>query len=177
MDQIRADVLMDLLQGQHRGRDKQGSVNIHVDLTTLAGLDEHPGELGGYGPVIADIARQVAKGQPDTEWRYTIMNDEGQVISNGTTRRRPNAQLERQVEAESPTCVFPGCRMPASGCDIDHNQPWAEGGPTESENLAPLCRHDHVVRHHGWQIEQIRPGSYQWISPLGHTYRVQSRSL
>ncbi|MEX1133461.1 MAG: DUF222 domain-containing protein, partial [Acidimicrobiia bacterium] len=174
MDQIRADVLLDLLQGKQSGhtRGTRGTVDIQVDLTTLAGLAEKPGELRGFGLVIADIARQVAEEQPDSEWRYTITDDQGQVVHNGTTRRRPTADQARQVEAENPTCVFPGCRNPASECDIDHNQAWSEGGPTEVENLAPLCRHDHVIRHRGWTIKQIRPGAYQWISPLGHKYTV-----
>ena len=177
MDQIRADVLLDLLQGRQtrETQDTRATVDIRVDLNTLAGLDENPGELGGYGPVISDIARQITSEQSDSEWRYTITNEEGQVVSNGTTRRRPTSYQARQVEAENPTCVFPGCRNPASECDLDHNQAWSEGGPTEVENLAPLCRHDHVVRHHGWRIEQIRSGSYQWTSPLGHTYTVGPR--
>ena len=178
MDQIRADVLLDLLAGKHNNQNRRsrGTVDIQVDLTTLAGLVENPGELAGYGPVIADIARQVTEEQSDSEWRYTVTNDEGQVIHNGTTRRRPTADQNRQVEAENPTCVFPGCRNPAAECDIDHNQEWSEGGPTEVENLAPLCRHDHVVRHNGWTIKQARPGIYQWTSPLGHTYQVPARS-
>jgi len=178
MDQIRADVLLDLLQGRQLGhpRGNRGTVDIQVDLTTLAGLADNPGELGGYGPVIADIARQVVEEQPDAEWRYTITDDQGQVVHNGTTRRRPTINQTRNVEARNPICVFPGCRMPASECDLDHNQPWAEGGLTDPSNLAPLCRHDHVVRHHGWTIQQTRPGSYQWTSPLGSTYTVQSRA-
>ena len=174
MDQIRADVLLELLAGQqsnHIDRSR-GTVDIQVDLATLAGLTENPGELAGYGPVIADIARQVTEEQSDSEWRYTITNEEGQVVHNGTTRRRPTVHQTRNVEARNPICAFPGCRMPAAECDIDHNQPWSEGGPTDLSNLAPLCRHDHVIRHHGWKIEQLRPGTYQWISPLGHTYSV-----
>jgi hypothetical protein len=173
MDQLRADVLLDLLQGKQSDQTggTRGTVDIQVDLTTLAGLAENPGELRGFGPVIADIARQVTEEQSDSQWRYTI-TDEGQIAHIGTTRRRPGAVQTRQVEARNPTCVFPGCRMPASECDLDHNQAWSEGGPTEVENLAPLCRHDHVVRHRGWKIEQIRPGAYQWTSPLGHNYTV-----
>jgi hypothetical protein len=175
MDQIRADVLMDLLQGKKASqtRGALGTVDIQVDLTTLAGLAEEPGELRGFGPVIADIARQVTEEQPDSEWRYTITDDEGQVVHNGTTRRRPTVAQARQVEARNPTCVFPGCRMPASACDLDHNQAWSAGGPTDVENLAPLCRHDHVIRHRGWAIKQPRPGSFQWTSPLGHRYTVR----
>ena len=178
MDQIRADVLLDLLAGHQRNNSKasRGTVDIQVDLATLAGLAENPGALAGYGPVIADIARQVTEEQSDSEWRYTITNEEGQVVHNGTTRRRPTVDQTRQVEAENPTCVFPGCRMPAAECDIDHNQPWSKGGPTDPANMGPLCRHDHVVRHHGWSIKQLRPGIYQWTSPLGHTYTVPARS-
>ncbi len=62
IDQLRADVFLDLLHGtsQDHGRDR-GTVDITVDLQVLAGLSEAPGELNGYGPVIADIARQVAR--------------------------------------------------------------------------------------------------------------------
>ncbi|HEX5722443.1 MAG TPA: hypothetical protein VFZ06_06805, partial [Acidimicrobiia bacterium] len=43
-----------------------GSVELRVDLETLAGLTEAPGELSGLGPVISDIARQVAREHSDT---------------------------------------------------------------------------------------------------------------
>jgi hypothetical protein len=72
MDQLRADVMLDLLVGAdgHRRRtDKTvaavggavGVVDIRVDLATLCRLVDHPGELAGYGPVIADIARRAAE--------------------------------------------------------------------------------------------------------------------
>jgi hypothetical protein len=60
--------------------------------------------------------------------------------------------------------------MPATDCDLDHNQEWAKGGATEPGNLAPFCRHDHVIKHKGWKTRQVRPGVYQLTSPLGHTY-------
>jgi hypothetical protein len=34
--------------------------------------------------------------------------------------------------------VFPGCRMPATTCDIDHHTPWSQGGPTHTTKLDPL---------------------------------------
>jgi hypothetical protein len=176
MDQIRADVFLDLLNGRYQMHTVDrtlGGVELRVDLTTLAGLAEAPGELAGFGPVIADIARQVAGEQTDAEWRYTITDPEtGAVVHNGTTRRRPTTTQKREVQTRNPTCVFPGCRMPSTDCDIDHNREWAQGGATTPTNLAPLCRHDHTVRHRGWKIRQLRPGAYQWTSPLGHSYTV-----
>jgi hypothetical protein len=176
MDQLRADVYLDLLVGKKRwnARDgeSKGVVDIRVDLDTLSALTDHPGELSGYGPVIADIARQVAEEGERCEWRYTVSDTEsGQPVHNGTTRRRPTAAQRRSVEARSPTCVFPGCRMPATDCDLDHRIPWSEGGPTSIENLAPLCRHDHAIRHNaGWIHELLPDGDHQWTSKLGHAY-------
>jgi hypothetical protein len=146
-------------------------VDIRVDLTTLAGLDEKPGQIPGWGPVIADIARKITREQEDSEWRITITDEEGQPIGVTTTRRRPTTAQRRQVEARNPTCVFPGCRMPAGRCDLDHEHLWSETHRTSVSHLEPLCRHDHVNRHRRrWTLRQIRPGVYEWVSPLGHTY-------
>ncbi|HLF42777.1 MAG TPA: DUF222 domain-containing protein, partial [Acidimicrobiia bacterium] len=89
MDQVRTDVYLDLLNGRHLKQAKgRGMVDISVELTTLAGLDENPGELKGYGPIIADIARQVASEQSESEHRVTV-TEHGTPIWTGTTRRRP----------------------------------------------------------------------------------------
>ncbi|MEX1126905.1 MAG: DUF222 domain-containing protein [Acidimicrobiia bacterium] len=174
MDQVRADVYLDLLNGRHLKQGKgRGMVDISVELTTLAGLNDHPGDLKGYGPVIADIARQVAENQSKAEHRVTV-TEGGEPIWTGTTRRRPTTHQKRQVEARNPTCAFPGCRNPASECDIDHTIAYSQGGPTEPDNLAPLCRHDHRLKHKpGWKLQRLAPGIYQWTSPLGHTYTVE----
>jgi hypothetical protein len=178
MDQLRADVLLDLLEGRdHRSRSGRGVVDIHVDLTTLIGLSEDPAELSGYGPVIADIARQVTAAQHDSQWRYTITHPgSGQVIHNGITRRRPTASQRRHVEARNRTCIFPGCRMPAVECDLDHRIPWAQGGPTTVRHLVPLCRHHHGIRHrHGWKHRPLPNGDHHWTSRLGHTYTTSGQ--
>ena len=74
------------------------------------------------------------------------------------------------VEAMHPTCVFPGCRMPSVGCDLDHTTPHSHGGLTTDRDLAPLCRHDHCARHNGWAYQRLSNGTHRWTSPLGHTY-------
>jgi hypothetical protein len=177
MDQLRADVFLDLLSGRNldrggRGPHRKGLVDIRVDLATLAGLTETPGELAGYGPVIADIARRVTEKQNGNTWRFTVTHpDTEQPLLAGTTRRRPTAEQRRQVEAANPTCIFPGCRMPAVRSDIDHRTPHADGGPTEVDNLGPLCRHDHRIRHAaGWTYGALAAGDYKWTTGLGHTY-------
>ena len=61
--------------------------------------------------------------------------------------------------------------MPADQCDLNHEIPWVQAHRTTIRELGPLCRHDHMSHHqHGWKLKQIRPGTYQWTSPLGHSY-------
>jgi uncharacterized protein DUF222/HNH endonuclease len=186
IDQLRADVLVDLASSSHaivRGPHGEriatasngGSVEIKVDLETLARLAEHPGDLAGYGPVIAEIARNVADHQHDTPWHYTIIDSDTQrPVAGGTLRRRPTATMRRQIARLHPTCIFPGCRMPAADCDLDHTTQWSQGGPTTNDNLAPHCRHDHTLKDVGGWVYRINDdGAITWTSPLGHIYVVR----
>ena len=180
IDQLRADVFVGLLDGSYDGRTKgpgRGVVDIVVDLETLAGLAATPGEIPGWGPVIADIARKAITDQPDAEWRVAVTDpDSGAILWNGTTRRRPTAAQARHVQTRDAHCVFPGCRMPARQCDLDHIRAYAEGGPTHTANTAPLCSHDHHGNKHGnWKLRRTSKGRYVWTSPLGHVYRVPAR--
>jgi hypothetical protein len=179
LDQIRADILLDLLNGREPSQ-KHGAgavVDIRVDLTTLAGLDDNPAEIPGWGPVIADVARQVVQEQDKAKWRITVTDgDAGRPIHVGTTRRRPTASLRRKVEASALTCVFPGCRMPARDSDIDHRKAWTDGGLTQERNLEPLCRHHHWLKHAAWRLEKLVIGEYLWTSPLGLKYTVDPRA-
>jgi hypothetical protein len=171
-DQHRADVLLDLICGTENGSgSSRAGVDITVDLTTLIGLNETPGEIPGWGPVLADVARRVVADQGKSVWQVTV-TDQGQPVWAGTTRRRPDKALQRRIQVSQPTCVFPGCRMPARQSDLDHTKSWSEGGPTSSGNLAPLCRHHHRLKHRNWQLSQTAEGLYQWTSPLGHRYQV-----
>ena len=170
IDQVRCDVLLDLVDcGDGCGR--RGVIDLRVDLATLTRLSESPGEISGYGPVVADIARRVAATQVGSVWRVAVTDpDDGAVLWDGTTRRRPTGAQRRYVEARHPTCVFPGCRMPATRSDIDHTRAFAEGGPTLVSNLAPACRHDHRLREAGWKVKRGPNGTIIWTSPLGHEY-------
>ncbi|MGH8914262.1 MAG: DUF222 domain-containing protein [Acidimicrobiia bacterium] len=178
IDQIRADLYLDILTGHHQaiGHDKPvagESVEIRAELTTLLGLNDNPGQIPGWGPVLADLARQVTERQHGSEWRFTITEGD-QPIGVYTTRRRPTVTQKREVQALNPTCVFKGCRINSTDCDINHEVPWAQAHRTAARELSPLCRHDHVNHHRrGWKLKRVRPGVYRWTSPLGHVYETR----
>jgi len=174
-EQVRTDVALDLLEGvEHDGAASScGVVDIRVDLATLVCLDEGPAEIPGWGPVISDIARKVTE-RPST-WQVAVTDpDNGRLLWAGTTRRRPTTDQRRRVSIRRPRCVFPGCRTPASRADLDHTVAFAEGGPTTDDNLAPLCRHHHRMKHEaGWTLSRTYDDCYRWTSPLGCTYTVE----
>jgi hypothetical protein len=83
----------------------------------------------------------------------------------------PSPRLREQIHLTHRTCVFPGCCRPSRGCDLDHVIPWAEGGPTCSCNLVPLCRFHHRLKTHGsWTLERVGHRLFTWTSPHGRVY-------
>ena len=51
------------------------------------------------------------------------------------------------------TCGHPGCHVVFDRCDIHHVHAWERFGPTNLNNLIPLCsRHHHAVHEGGWTL-------------------------
>jgi len=97
--------------GRHRTR-----IFVTVPATTALGLADEPGELSGYGPVPAAVARRLtAVGT----WRRVATDPTtGVVLDVGRRRYTPAAALAELVVARDVTCRFPGCRQPAHRCDL-----------------------------------------------------------
>ena len=55
-------------------------------------------------------------------------------------RYRPGRRLRHLIRARNTTCTAPGCGRRATGCDLDHTDPWHHGGRTCECNLAPSCK-------------------------------------
>jgi hypothetical protein len=153
--------------GGVRPGDRRGAVDIQLKLSTLLCLDEDPGLIPGWGPVIADIARQVALDQEaNPTWLWSVTDNEGNLLHHGHTRRRPNATEKAFVKARDVTCRAPGCRQPAMRCDDDHQQEAARGGPSHRRNLCVLCRHHHRLRHErGYVYTTIYGSTGWWLTP------------
>ena len=77
------------------------------------------------------------------------------------------AHLRRAVMIRHPHCAFPGCRQPATTCDIHHLIPRSQGGPTALHNLLPLCSFHHLVVIHrwGWSLTLNPDGTTTATSP------------
>lgn len=181
MDQLRADIYLDLLRRRYKGkkmtRADLGNLDIRVTGETLTGQSDESADLNGFGPVIADIGRQVAESHDQVRQRWMLVDpDTKQPMDGGITRRRPTMSQRRKAEMLHPTCIHPGCRMPSVDCDIDHRQPWNEYHITCTADLGPMCRHHHVVRHtFGWTYRSAASGDFVFTSPFGHLYTTSGQ--
>lgn len=70
---------------------RPGVVDLQVKLTTLAGLDDDPALIPGFGVTLAPIARYIAL-DPHTRptWRWSIFDPAGDLLHHGLTRHRPS---------------------------------------------------------------------------------------
>ena len=79
---------------------------------------------------------------------------------------QPSRGLRHLIEIRNPTCTAPGCRRPATRCDLDHVTPYDRGGRTCECNLGPACRHDHQTKQTpGWTLTTPSPGTCTWTTP------------
>ncbi|MGH7751488.1 MAG: HNH endonuclease signature motif containing protein, partial [Gemmatimonadales bacterium] len=153
---------------------QRGVVDVVVKLSTLMGLDDDPGLIPGWGPVLADVARQVAfDQQTNPAWRYSVTDEGGHLLHHGHIRRRPTAAERAFVKARDRSCRAPGCRRAAVRCDDDHRVDHAKGGPSHRGNCVEFCRRHHRLKHaKGFTIHQIGPDSFFWEARDGRLYFV-----
>ena len=152
------------------------TVNVTIDLPTLLGLAENPGQLAGYGPIPASVARELAS---DARWKRFITEPQtGNLLDFGRESYEPPQHLKDFLIARDRTCRFPGCRRSALLSDLDHAESWESGGVTSADNIGALCRRHHRLKtHDGWKIESFSDGSCTWTSPLGKTFFTPARSI
>jgi hypothetical protein len=116
-----------------------------------------PGAIACRAAVGATITPIVHPGQAPPEPRY-----------------RPSKKLADFARCRDMTCRFPGCRAPATNCDVDHTIPWPYG-PTAASNLKCLCRRHHLLKtfwggESGWHDRQFDDGTVIWTAPDGRTH-------
>jgi hypothetical protein len=171
MDHKRADALaswanrvfddenLPTMQGK-----KRLETQVVIDLATLLGLADNPGEILGFGPIPAELARRLAAGSD--MWRRLVTDPvTGHLLDLGTRKYEPSAALREYIIARDRTCQFPGCARAAYLCDLDHVRPFTgtdDGGATSADNLLALCRRHHRLKtHNHWTLTIRKPDDDQ----------------
>ncbi|WP_344252707.1 HNH endonuclease signature motif containing protein, partial [Pseudonocardia hydrocarbonoxydans] len=185
LDQRRADLLAAALTGKLVIRDPTADpvmaapvtpgkplITVLVPYSALTGADDAPGEITGYGPIPAQLARDIAA---DAVWKRLLVDPvSGAVLDHGRATYRPPAALADLVRARDVTCRHPRCRRAATACELDHVTAWQDGGGTSEDNLAALCTAHHDLKEQpGWRVVLRPDRSVEWTTPTGHTYRTE----
>jgi hypothetical protein len=148
--QRRHDALEDLANGYLDHADtpvvggERPHINVVCDIPSLMGVagGRHETENGE----VLDVAtlRRLAC---DSSVSRIVLGPISEVIDVGRRTRVIPAPMRRAVMARDRHCTYPGCERSARWCDVHHQTHWADGGPTNPDNLRLLCRHHHTVTH------------------------------
>jgi len=149
LNQRRADLFVQQLRGTTDGQptSTRTVIGITVPVTSLAGLDDLPGEsFDGSFALPAQMVRELTE-QPGTLWFRILTDPLGRILDTTEPRPFPSDALRTAIQARDGTCRFPTCSRPAMESDLDHEIPRPEG-PTNGDNLRALCRRHHNIKTH-----------------------------
>jgi len=104
----------------------------------------------------------------------TVLGGSGDVLDSGRARRTVNRKQRRALRAMHRTCGHPGCTVPFESCRIHHVRWWTrDHGPSDLDNLLPLCEaHHHLVHEGGWTLTMTPDRVATWIRPDGTVWKV-----
>jgi hypothetical protein len=157
-DQLCAQALVNLVgHGQVTARPAP-DLHVLMDLETLLRGPHERGicELSDATPLPVGTARRLAC---QARILPVVLGSDGEVLDLGREVRVANRAQRRALRVMYRTCSVPGCDVEFDRCEILHVLPFEHWGPTDLDNLAPLCwRHHHLVHEGGWvlQMDQCR---------------------
>ncbi|WP_169847129.1 HNH endonuclease signature motif containing protein [Rhodococcus triatomae] len=118
--------------------------------------DTHPADPAGLaevrgiawspwmGPLTVNTARLLGC---DANVTAIVLDEHGAPLSVGRTHRTVTRAQRTALAARDGGCAFPGCGATAAWCEGHHITHWADGGPTDLDNLVLLCGTHHRLLH------------------------------
>ncbi|MBM9462207.1 DUF222 domain-containing protein [Aeromicrobium sp. YIM 150415] len=147
LDQKRADLFVGALgeiDPAHDGAKAPAvAIGVMVPASTLAGVDDQPGISADRDWTIpADLVRELAT-EANPFWYRLLVDETGEdILETVYSGRYPPEHLRNAIRFRDGTCRYPGCRVKASRCEVDHRIP-VPYGPTAGFNNWSLCKRHH----------------------------------
>jgi len=183
--QIMADTLLERVTGRPAQQPVPVALNLVMADTTLAGDDEEPGWLDGYGPIPAGLAcKLTGDAVTDAAAKATLRRlyrhpRSGQLVAMESRSRIFPKGLARFIELRDQTCRTPYCNAPIR--HRDHAVPQRQGGPTSAINALGLCEACNYTKEApGWTVATTAANgehAAQFSTPTGATYQSTAPPL
>jgi hypothetical protein len=174
--QIMADTLVERLLGTEHATVLPVRAHVVVADDVLFGTAEEPAHLDGFGPIPAELARELVRGAGREGLaelqRLYVTPETGELVAADSRARFFPEGLGRFIELRDQICRTPWCDAPIR--HRDHAVPVAEGGETSRDNGQGLCAACNYAKEAiGWRARPS-PGdrhSVEITTPAGRTYR------
>lgn len=157
------------------GVDRVPEITVLVDHRRLADDAVTAGvcETDGGTPLPVDTVRRLCC---DAEVLPVVLGGDRQVLDEGRSRRTVSRSQRRALRAMHRTCAHPDCGVGFPDCRIHHVRWWTrDRGPSDIDNLLPLCeRHHRLVHEGGWALTMTPDRVATWRRPDGTEFHTGS---
>lgn len=178
--QVMADTLVERVTGREAATATPIAVNLVLSDETLLGGDNAPADISGYGPIPADIARNlVVAAVGDARSRATLRRlyahpGSGALVAMESRARLFPRGLATFIGFRDQRCRTPYCDAPIR--HRDHAQPHCRGGPTSADNgLGECARCNYAKEAAGWLVQtrtdEMNRHRAEFTTPTGAQYQ------
>jgi hypothetical protein len=171
--QIMADTLVQRILSTRPATDTKPTVmiNLVVSDQVLLGTSDDPAYVEGYGPIPADLARELSASTRAWVRRLYAVPETGRLVAMDSTARLMPDQLARMIRLRDQRCRTRWCDAPIR--QSDHIRAVAEGGETSEPNGQGLCEaRNRAKQAPGWRARPSPDARHtvETTTPTGHSY-------
>jgi hypothetical protein len=149
---------------------------VMTDAALYGGADDEA-YLEGYGPIPAELAREIVCGALSKDEQVAVRRlytspETGELVAMDARSRAFRGSLARFIRLRDGVCRTPWCDAPIR--HTDHVQPHDVGGPTSSFNGQGLCEACNYAKEAPrWRARPEPDGSVTTTLPTGHTHSTR----
>lgn len=184
--QVMADTLVERVTGRTAAAATPIAVNLVLSDETMLGGDNTPAEIGGYGPIPAEVARRlISAAATDRRSRATLRRlyahpRSGALVAMESRARLFPRGLAAFIGLRDQRCRTPYCDAPIR--HRDHAVPHRRGGATSAENGLGECeRCNYAKEAAGWHvnasIDRMNSHTAEFTTPTGAHYQSTAPPL
>lgn len=174
--QLMADALVSRILGTEQPTSVPVAIHVVLADDVLLGSREEAAHLDLYGPIPAELARELVKTASDEAIaqlrRLYVAPSTGALVAAESRSRRFPAGLATLITLRDQVCRTPWCDAPIR--HSDHARSAGDGGETSQVNGDGLCEAcNYAKQAHGWRVRPSHGDrhTFEITTPSGLTYR------